>query len=741
MPLFKSKKQQEKNEEAKKKVQKRLYLIIKIEIMPLFKSKKQQEKNEEAKKKVQKRLYLAKESPEPLVDLSECELTEVPSGLYSTCNVLRKENLLLYCNKLRSLSGGGDLKNLATIRVLDLHDNQLTKIPEGIRHMQCLQVLNLEKNKISTISNEIGQLVTLQTLNIKDNAVKVLTDDLAKLKSLRNLDLSGNPISSLPKDMCKIKSLEIITLSLDTLSYPPKDVAKQGTAAIMKFLCKECGIDYVPPSANILSVLDSADGIVEAKISGSNKRNIPFEDTNVEGAWKLYEKEQEKKRQERLEIERQFLESQQEQSNLAAKVKKSQESLVNTLARENADIEGKLKFEQSKQTQLKKGLVDRLQTEEHHSSQAVASILETNERLRNKENILKSFEEERNAIEKLVKVTVEEEEKLRKQEVLATMNKLLREQRTLEMIRKDYESNKDISTRKALESSVTDDEKIGSLIASQSQGKSAMIQHIANEETMQVMAFQALLFSKDAQNSRLAGEIMRLENELTTLSIEEANKRGNRQDTETISLALKREETAALLKQLTEEQARRQDELKNRLAEMEQRRDNEIKDYWLIQYQRLLDEKPKILIEMEHELDDDVVIVLEKAGALDMEVMFARHKVRASELPDMDDERLRQIGVTQVGARMSILATIRRYYLSNTSTNKTSTPTKSGSSYATPTATSDLSAECSICMDAPANVVFLDCGHVCTCLKCAEAMTHCPICRQLIIRKIRIFAT
>ncbi|EDV28122.1 uncharacterized protein TRIADDRAFT_53391 [Trichoplax adhaerens] len=648
--------------------------------MPLFKSKKQQEKNEEAKKKVQKRLYLAKESPEPLVDLSECELTEVPSGLYSTCNVLRKENLLLYCNKLRSLSGGGDLKNLATIRVLDLHDNQLTKIPEGIRHMQCLQILNLEKNKISTISNEIGQLVTLQTLNIKDNAVKVLTDDLAKLKSLRNLDLSGNPISSLPKDVCKIKSLETITLSLDTLSYPPKDVAKQGTAAIMKFLCK-----------------DSADGIVEAKISGSNKRNIPFEDTNVE----------EKKRQERLEIERQFLESQQEQSNLAAKVKKSQESLVNTLARENADIEGKLKFEQSKQTQLKKGLVDRLQTEEHHSSQAVASILETNERLRNKENILKSFEEERNAIEKLVKVTVEEEEKLRKQEVLATMNKLLREQRTLEMIRKDYESNKDISTRKALESSVTDDEKIGSLIASQSQGKSAMIQHIANEETMQVMAFQALLFSKDAQNSRLAGEIMRLENELTTLSIEEANKRGNRQDTETISLALKREETAALLKQLTEEQARRQDELKNRLTEMEQRRDNEIKDYWLIQYQRLLDEKPKILIEMEHELDDDVVIVLEKAGALDMEVMFARHKVRASELPDMDDERLRQ----------------------------------SGSSYATPTATSDLSAECSICMDAPANVVFLDCGHVCTCLKCAEAMTHCPICRQLIIRKIRIFAT
>ena len=95
-------------------------------------------------------------------------------------------------------------------------------------------------------------------------------------------------------------------------------------------------------------------------------------------------------------------------------------------------------------------------------------------------------------------------------------------------------------------SSITDDEKIHSLLALQSNGKSTMIQHIANEvmslnsaslflfyiivvyihknqtlfivydsfvliiiikETMQVMAFQALLFSKDAQNSRLAGEV------------------------------------------------------------------------------------------------------------------------------------------------------------------------------------------------------------------------------------------
>ena len=37
-------------------------------------------------------LYLqANESPEPTFDLSECELSEVPEGVFSTCKVLQKE--------------------------------------------------------------------------------------------------------------------------------------------------------------------------------------------------------------------------------------------------------------------------------------------------------------------------------------------------------------------------------------------------------------------------------------------------------------------------------------------------------------------------------------------------------------------------------------------------------------------------------------------------------------------------
>ena len=39
--------------------------------------------------------FQAQESPEPVFDLSECALKNVPSGVYSRCKVSRKEGLLL----------------------------------------------------------------------------------------------------------------------------------------------------------------------------------------------------------------------------------------------------------------------------------------------------------------------------------------------------------------------------------------------------------------------------------------------------------------------------------------------------------------------------------------------------------------------------------------------------------------------------------------------------------------------
>lgn len=46
---------------------------------------------------------------------------------------------------------------------------------------------------------------------------------------------------------------------------------------------------------------------------------------------------------------------------------------------------------------------------------------------------------------------------------------------------------------------------------------------------------------------------------------------------------------------------------------------------------------------------------------------------------------------------------------------------------------------CKICMDAPIECVILECGHVATCTNCGKVLSECPICRQYIVRVVRLF--
>ncbi|KAI9486696.1 MAG: zinc finger, C3HC4 type-domain-containing protein [Benjaminiella poitrasii] len=50
---------------------------------------------------------------------------------------------------------------------------------------------------------------------------------------------------------------------------------------------------------------------------------------------------------------------------------------------------------------------------------------------------------------------------------------------------------------------------------------------------------------------------------------------------------------------------------------------------------------------------------------------------------------------------------------------------------------------CRICFDAQQNCVFLDCGHMVTCMECAkkliEANNQCPICREPILKLVHVF--
>nr|CAD7430746.1 unnamed protein product [Timema monikensis] len=51
----------------------------------------------------------------------------------------------------------------------------------------------------------------------------------------------------------------------------------------------------------------------------------------------------------------------------------------------------------------------------------------------------------------------------------------------------------------------------------------------------------------------------------------------------------------------------------------------------------------------------------------------------------------------------------------------------------------DMDELCKVCMDAPVECVMLECGHMATCTNCGKQLNECPICRQYVVRVVRIF--
>ena len=51
------------------------------------------------------------------------------------------------------------------------------------------------------------------------------------------------------------------------------------------------------------------------------------------------------------------------------------------------------------------------------------------------------------------------------------------------------------------------------------------------------------------------------------------------------------------------------------------------------------------------------------------------------------------------------------------------------------------SSECVVCMDAPASHILAPCGHQCVCEACINVGQECPMCREVVAFKMKVFKT
>ncbi|NXX02061.1 LRSM1 ligase, partial [Larus smithsonianus] len=725
--------------------------------MPLFFRKKKP--SDDARKRLEYQMCLAKEAGAgDILDISKCELSEVPYGAFATCKVLQKKVLIIHTNNLTSLVPKScSLLSLITVKVLDLHDNQLASLPADIGQLTSLQVLNLERNLLKCLPQSIGDLAQLQMLNVKGNKLKELPTTVSGLRSLRTLDLSENMLQELPRVLAHVRTLETLTLDASSMSYPSPDICSAGTESIQQFLCKECGIAYYPPSQYLLPVLENDGG--GTSVDGVDRAVHKYleEESEWQNKFLDYEKRKEKKMQEKLEFERRLNMGQREHALLVQQVNSQKGEILQTVREDQMRLEEGLTKHQRYLEEERLKLLQQLKQAEQGIAGRIQKLLEDNQRQGPREWLNSSCLFGRIRMEQLMAITQEETEHLRRREVASAMQQMLAESYKNKLIQMTYESRRQDLVNQACSSLAEMDQKFQQILAWQQLDQNKAVSQILQQIEMQKAAFEALQVKKDLMHRQIRNQIKLIETELLQLTQLELKRQ--ELDTETLQGVImeQRQALGYLLQQLLKEKKQREEELQQILLEMEAKSETKQENYWLIQYQRLLNQKPLSLKLQEEGLERQLVNLLIELSAERYMPVFAHHRISLQALSTMTASDLEKIGVAEAGLQRAILKRaqeilavaktipelLRTVDAEVPAAPEPSAPFEEPPSPVVPTAPplqwDEKKSECVVCMEQETQMIFLPCGHVCCCQTCCERLHTCPLCRKDITQRIRIF--
>ncbi|KAI9752526.1 MAG: hypothetical protein M4579_005602 [Chaenotheca gracillima] len=230
------------------------------------------------------------------LDFHGNSLSSVPLGL-RRLDVLSKLNLsdnklgnecvqvIAQCRSLKSLSLGSnklfgqileDLMCLESLENLDVHDNELTIIPDSIRSLKSLRVLNVTGNHIETVPfqsleetllsdlqasrnaisgvlllSSAGQLTKMKVLNVAHNQLEIFSEaSLSSVSELQQLDISFNRIKSLG-DFSPLKHLVSVQAEDNQINALPSGFAELSEVKTANF------------SGNNIRTIDERVGLME----------------------------------------------------------------------------------------------------------------------------------------------------------------------------------------------------------------------------------------------------------------------------------------------------------------------------------------------------------------------------------------------------------------------------------------------------------------------------------------------
>lgn len=700
--------------------------------MPLFKKCKDAD---EHRTKLQRKLYIAQESPDSTFDLSECALRDVPSGVFSKCRVFRKTTLVLRDNKLTSLQGGGRLKDLSDITVLDLESNELGKLPDEFGFLHSLVTLNLKGNALKKLPGSFANLASLQSLNLNDNKFKDFPTPVLRLHKLRHLDIARNGITRLPNNFFELRSLRSFAVDSWRLVFPEPAMCEQPVEALMLHMCNLAGVEYVPPQ-------DEPDSPDRRKSVSGSAASIGID---LEDQYKQFEERKEQRRKELLQMEEKLMNSALNDSAVSEALNKRKQELLLEIAREQDVLEDAISQVQSKRDLEKQKLVSVLLHLEQHSAELIHQI-SNDIKLKNSELLAHTLEQEQLEMEELFNMQQQEMDSARRKEILSSMAEMLQQ----EEMQRYYTQAKADMFKDIQQGEAASDEFLRGALFSKHKQQDEIISRIIDEEQFQMEAFRALQMQHDYMHCRLMQQIRLIEKELKKLTDVELKKRDFKVMSDFEVLSNHRTELAFLLAQLLDDKAAREKQLQDQLKLMEACRRQEVNDFWLVQYQKLLDRKPQDICGMDEQLDPRIRSVLQSANALHYATLIASKAIEWEQFSQLDWKDFKTLGVHSETVIQALLSARQQLLDEKPAVPKPSAPSPVQSSPEDETVHHDssvpsvpnlhlwCSSECVICFEVTTLLVFVPCGHVCCCQQCSLDVTLCPLCRSDIQNKLSI---
>ncbi|KAK3932095.1 E3 ubiquitin-protein ligase LRSAM1 [Frankliniella fusca] len=611
--------------------------------MPFFKRKGSDDQM--YKSRLEHKLYLARENPEPCFDLSECALKDVPVGVFSLCKVFRKESLYLQDNQLSSLEGGGNMRDLAMLTTLDLRNNNFSILPDTFRFLANMRLLYLSNNKLTSLPDCFDSLKHLQVLEVAQNKLRSIPLSLCKASHLTKLDLRENSdltLRKLPPSIVEMPMLETLLMDSSQLSCIPENIVEKGTQGLLSFLAEENGLQYIP--------------LEERQLPESEDAGKPVDVFDTEKQQRGFKAQRQR---ERILLEADRGETQQREFEVCCAMKETRGRLLAHLAFQQSKIEKEVERLQLQREEERQRLISHLQEVEHNTDVMITQLLLLSAQEREQERqekLLRAQEEE----QELLATMQQQQRDLQKHDVLDGMKQLVEEEMRQERIMREYEQCRMEMTSSLLSKELESSNLLLNAVDRHSSAQMELVQRLQRDEELQRAAVCSLLERSDARTWGLVQQVSIVEQQLAQLTALELQRRNHQLSEQLSDLAEKRTALSALLVHLLEEQSIRREQLIHTLQEMERHRQDS-SDFWLHQYQRLLDSRPNRFIDTERVLDPLLANHLVLNGAVHCLPFLAQWMHDSDSLVNVTDAQLKAAGIRSEQDRCSVLRALKLF--------------------------------------------------------------------------------